>query len=73
MSGQKLAQQLTRRYPSIKVLYVSGFTAQESVSYGMLDPAMPFLQKPFRPESLTRTVREVLGRPNQNNAGEPKG
>jgi CheY-like chemotaxis protein len=62
MSGQELASRLTVMRPSIKVLYLSGYTKEEVTRHGVLEPGTAFLQKPFTPDALARKVREVLDR-----------
>jgi signal transduction histidine kinase len=60
MSGRDLAQRLEELGNEIRVLYMSGYTDDTIVRHGVLDPAIPFLQKPFTPDVLSRKVREVL-------------
>jgi CheY-like chemotaxis protein len=60
MSGRALADAAKRHRPDLKVLYMSGYTDDAIVQYGVLDPGTPFLQKPFTPGSLAHKVREVL-------------
>ncbi|HXN22934.1 MAG TPA: PAS domain S-box protein [Candidatus Dormibacteraeota bacterium] len=59
MSGPELAQQLFSLHPEIKVLYVSGYTA-DAVPQGMLNTRAPFLSKPFSRDALLQNVREIL-------------
>ena len=59
-NGHELAEQLTRRRPKMKVLYMSGYTDSAIASSGVLAKEMAFLEKPFTPVSLTGKVREVL-------------
>ncbi len=60
MSGRELVEKITAVYPRIKILYMSGYTDDAMVRHGIRDLGTPFLQKPFSPETLSRTVREVL-------------
>jgi len=60
MSGRALADQLATRWPGVRVLYMSGYTDDAIVRHGMLEPGLAYLQKPFRPDTLVRKVREVL-------------
>jgi DNA-binding response OmpR family regulator len=58
--GKELAKHLSTLHPESKVLYMSGYTDDAIVRYGILEGGTPFLQKPFSPEALARKVREVL-------------
>jgi two-component system cell cycle sensor histidine kinase/response regulator CckA len=63
MDGSKVAEQVAERYPSIKVLYMSGYTDDIIVPYGVLDKVLRLLQKPFSAVGLLRAVRETLDLP----------
>ena len=46
--------------PGVKVLFMSGHTADIIESKGILAEGIPFLSKPIIPDQLPRKVREVL-------------
>ncbi|TXT37292.1 MAG: PAS/PAC sensor hybrid histidine kinase [Planctomycetota bacterium] len=60
LCGRKLAEQLVQERPTVKVLYVSGYTADAISQHDIAAPGTAFLQKPFTPTTLTQKVREVL-------------
>ena len=60
MSGRDLWTQLEALRPSLKCLFISGYTANVIAHQNILDEGVHFLQKPFTRESLADKVREVL-------------
>ncbi len=65
MSGRELAVALKRAEPNLKVLYMSGYTANEMAVQGLANARPMLLQKPFNAEALARRVREALDMPPQ--------
>ena len=59
-SGRQLARRLGEVRPDMRVLYTSGYSDDAIVHHGMLEPGLNYLQKPFTPATLARSVREVL-------------
>lgn len=59
-SGVQLAQRLAHSHPQMRVLYVSGYTANAIVHHGGHDPNFAFLSKPFSLSTLARKIRVVL-------------
>ena len=59
-SGPSLAARLVQKRPGLKVLYVSGYTANAIVHHGLVDPGIAFLQKPYSRDALGRKVLEVI-------------
>jgi PAS domain S-box-containing protein len=60
MSGGQLGETLAHRFPTIPVLYMSGFANDDVIRRGLLEPSRPFLQKPYTPDDLAQKIREVL-------------
>jgi two-component system, cell cycle sensor histidine kinase and response regulator CckA len=57
MNGWELGERLGRRWPGLRVLYMSGYT-EGTEKDGVARE--PFLQKPFMPAQLLATVRKLL-------------
>lgn len=60
MNGRNLAEHLLARYPNLKCLFTSGYTANVIAHHGVLEEKMNFIQKPFSRKDLASKVREVL-------------
>ncbi len=63
MSGRELASRLRAVQPSLKVLYMSGYTDDMLAHHGVLEPNVFLLPKPFAPDELGVKLREVLDTP----------
>jgi signal transduction histidine kinase len=59
LGGRELAENAVKRRPRLKVLFMSGHTADVILREG-IQQGMAFLQKPFLPAGLVYKVREVL-------------
>jgi CheY-like chemotaxis protein len=60
LDGPSMAKQLIQRCPSLRVLYVSGYTQDALAERSVLASGIEFLHKPFTPSSLLARVRAVL-------------
>jgi CheY-like chemotaxis protein len=60
MSGRDLADLLRQDRPTLKVLYMSGYTDDALIQHGLGQGQVAFLQKPFSPTALASKVRAVL-------------
>ncbi len=60
MDGRELMGKIARIVPGIKVLYMSGYSADVLFRDGQIEKGMRLLQKPFSAYSLASAVREVL-------------
>jgi CheY-like chemotaxis protein len=65
LSGPDLAQRIVRLRPSIRVLYVSGYSNQAIEGADSVSPKARFLAKPFALSALSSKVRESLDTPAQ--------
>ena len=60
IGGREVAQTLVAARADIKVVYISGFTDDESVRAGEFPPGSMFLQKPFTLSSLMSAVKRAF-------------
>lgn len=63
INGRQLAEIALNKYPTLKVLYTTGYTENAVVHHGKLDAGVELLSKPYRREELARHVRIVLDKP----------
>jgi signal transduction histidine kinase/ActR/RegA family two-component response regulator len=66
MNGRELAEQVLQLYPELPVLFTSGYTDDEMVRRGLIEPHHPFLSKPFSPDVLASIVRQMIDRAMQH-------
>ena len=72
LNGRDLAKHLTANQPGLKVVFMSGFTANVIAAHGVLHEGVNFLQKPFSKRDLGFKVREALdGTPDGVYEGSP--
>jgi two-component system, cell cycle sensor histidine kinase and response regulator CckA len=62
IGGTELARRLKERWPSLPVIFMSGYSAEELYRQGAIDPAGALIQKPFSPGALVAIVAEALAR-----------
>ncbi|MCF7944816.1 MAG: PAS domain S-box protein, partial [Spirochaetia bacterium] len=60
MNGRDLSERLKKVVPQLKVLYMSGYTANVIVHKGILENGLHFMQKPFSQFDIAVKVRETL-------------
>jgi PAS domain S-box-containing protein len=61
ISGKQLMDEVNQLVPGIRTLFISGYTSDVIARYGILEPEVVFLQKPFTPLALAQKVKELLG------------
>jgi hypothetical protein len=62
-SGLELSRRLGEKRPSMRVLFISGYTDQEASQFGNLNQPVQFLQKPFHPDAFMAKARRILDNP----------
>jgi CheY-like chemotaxis protein len=60
MTGKDLAQRLLHENPQLKVIYMSGYSAEVVGKDFPLKEGVNFLTKPFQAIKLTQTIRKIL-------------
>lgn len=60
MNGRDLSEELLKIQPTLKVLYMSGYTANVIGRHGVLDNQVDFIHKPFTIEDISKKIRRVL-------------
>jgi PAS domain S-box-containing protein len=63
LSGPVLARKLGEARPEIRVLYTSGYAADQIATHQIEGQDYAFLEKPFTRDQLARKVRELLDSP----------
>jgi PAS domain S-box-containing protein len=62
MNGHDLATRLLAAHPGLKLLFMSGYSANVIPHQGVQADSLNFIQKPFLAEELTAAVRAALAR-----------
>ena len=62
VNGRVLAELLAAASPSLRVLFMSGYSDEAVYRHGEISPDAAFIEKPFTDRTLARKVREVLDR-----------
>ncbi len=61
MSGREMVERMRREIGEVRVLYMTGYTDDETVLRGVSADEVAVIQKPFGRQELGRRVREILG------------
>jgi DNA-binding NtrC family response regulator len=60
LNGRELAEMLRQRSPRLKVIYMSGYSADVLGKEFVVQPGLDFLQKPYDADKLASVVRDSL-------------
>jgi YesN/AraC family two-component response regulator len=64
LSGKDAYKELKKIKPDIKILFISGYTADILKQKGIENEKINFISKPLRTDALSRKIREVLDKQN---------
>jgi DNA-binding NtrC family response regulator len=67
--GFSLMSEVARRWPALPVIVMSGYPTEETIGQGMAMGAAAFVPKPFSPDELLETIRNIQVKENAN--GKP--
>jgi PAS domain S-box-containing protein len=59
-TGADMARQALALCPSVKIVFISGYSKDLLIHEGRVDPSVVLLQKPFTKDQLTKLLRSVL-------------
>jgi two-component system cell cycle sensor histidine kinase/response regulator CckA len=71
MKGPEMAKKLESIHPEMHVLFMSGYTGSAISQNGILEEGANLLQKPFRPNSLLKRIRQALKEPSPLKTNKP--
>jgi PAS domain S-box-containing protein len=64
LNGREIAEHIWRDAPKMKVIFTSGYGADTLGKDFKLEPGILYLQKPYLPQTLVKTIRDCLdGKP----------
>ena len=61
MGGRDLMKAVASSHPEMKVLYMSGYIADEELQSEITKDDVPYLPKPFKPSELTQKAADLFG------------
>ncbi len=60
MDGMELGEKIGEMFPTVDILYASGYTSDHLMNTEALDEGVHFIRKPFSVQALAKKVREIL-------------
>jgi PAS domain S-box-containing protein len=60
LSGKALADEVVRRWPKTRIVFMSGYAENAVLNDGMPDAGVRLLSKPFRKSDLAKILRQAL-------------
>jgi PAS domain S-box-containing protein len=60
MNGGELGERISKAHPNLKILFMSGYTADIIANQGIVREGVNYIQKPFTAQDLAIKIRSVL-------------
>jgi PAS domain S-box-containing protein len=61
LSGHELSEHLIRKFPEVKILFMSGYSGDIVQKKGEVNHEVNYIQKPFSSESMLDKIHNILG------------
>jgi two-component system, cell cycle sensor histidine kinase and response regulator CckA len=71
--GRELSDELVQRFPTLRVLFMSGYTDDAVLRHGIMHAEVAFVQKPFSRVTLARRMRDLLDGRAERGTRDPSG
>jgi signal transduction histidine kinase/CheY-like chemotaxis protein len=68
-NGRELADEVARRRPGTKIIFMTGYSRNAIVHHGRLDPGTELIQKPLTEGVLARKIRQILDSSSNTQSG----
>lgn len=60
MNGKELYNRISRKWPALPVIYISGYSEDVIAPHGVLRQGIHLINKPFTRKALLEKIRNVL-------------
>ena len=71
--GMYLMQELKKRWPEVPIIVMSGYYTAGTINEALRMGAATFIAKPFEPEELINTIRQVIDKEERHGKKEGPG
>jgi len=71
--GMYLMEKIKERWPSIPIIVMSGYSTTETIQEAFKVGAASFIAKPFEPDELVKTVRQIIEKEEHHGKKESPG
>ncbi len=62
LNGKELAEKVRERFPSLPIIFISGYIDTHIIHNDVVKKEFNFIQKPFSVQTLAKKIRDTLDR-----------